>query len=291
MIKINIFENQEKTKNIKKVVATNEITKQKKKRAHKYKNIYIKLFIYLNLIIIYFILYRIYRKLILKINYVKNDKIKIDINSSNNIYSKDAIKSIIDKHIRTSIIWPLPKEIIYKPMMSNKDLKAFSYFMKPENIYFEFGSGGSTNLASYFKLKTYSVESDIKWHAKLKSSRIIANYITVDLKNTAFGYPGNNTNINDWKKYIQAYKKEFNAHVILIDGRFRVACALDIFSKIKNDTMVLVHDYENRKQYHIIEKFYIKIKSWDVLALFIKNPFIDSIPIDIYNFYLNEKAL
>jgi hypothetical protein len=163
--------------------------------------------------------------------------------------------------------------------------------MKPENIYFEFGSGGSTNLASYFKLKTYSVESDIKWHAKLKSSGIIANYITVDLKNTAFGYPGNNTNINDWKKYIQAYKKEFNADVILIDGRFRVACALDIFSKIKNNTMVLVHDYENRNQYHIIEKFYIKIKSWDVLALFIKNPFIDSIPIDIYNFYLNEKAL
>ena len=243
----------------------------------------------MNLIIIYFILYRIYRKLILKINYVKNDK--ININSSNDIYSKDAIKSIIDNHIRTSIIWPLPKEIVYKPMMSNKDLKAFSYFMKPENIYFEFGSGGSTNLASYFKLKTYSVESDIKWHERLKSSGIIANYITVDLKNTAFGYPGNNTNINDWKKYIQAYKKEFNADVILIDGRFRVACALDIFSKIKNNTMVLVHDYENRNHYHIIEKFYIKIKSWDVLALFIKNPFIDSIPIDIYNFYLNEKAL
>ena len=38
MIKINIFENQEKTKNINKV-ATNEITKQKKKRTHKYKNI------------------------------------------------------------------------------------------------------------------------------------------------------------------------------------------------------------------------------------------------------------
>ena len=288
MIKINIIENKEKSKNIKKV-SSNVITKQNKNRTPKYKNIYKKLFIFLNLIIIYFILFRIYRKLILKNNYVKNDK--INNNSFDNIYSKDAIKSIIANHIRTSIIWPLPKEIIYKPMMSDKDIKAFSYFMKPENIYFEFGSGGSTNLASYFKLKTYSVESDIKWHAKLKSSSIIANYITVSLNNTSFGYPGNNTNINDWKKYIQAYKKEFNADVILIDGRFRVACALDIFSKIKNNTMVLIHDYENRKHYHIIEKFYIKIKSWDILALFIKNPFIDSIPIDIYNFYLNEKAL
>ena len=113
MIKINIIENKEKSKNIKKV-SSNVITKQNKNRTPKYKNIYKKLFIYLNLIIIYFILFRIYRKLILKNNYVKNDK--INNNSFNNIYSKDAIKSIIANHIRTSIIWPLPKEIIYKPI-------------------------------------------------------------------------------------------------------------------------------------------------------------------------------
>ena len=160
--------------------------------------------------------------------------------------------------------------------------------MKPENIYFEFGSGGSTNIASYYKLKTYSVESDIKWHEKLKKYGIIANYITVDLNSSNLGYPGNNTNINNWKKYIQAYKKEYNADIILIDGRFRVACALDIFSKIRNDTAVLIHDYD-RKEYHIIENYYIKIKIWDTLAFLIKNPNIDSIPENIYNFYLKEK--
>lgn len=71
---------------------------------------------------------------------------------------------------RDSIIWPLPSDIIYKPIMNGRDIKAFSSFMKPENIYFEFGSGGSTNLASYYKLKKiYSVESDVSWHNKLKS--------------------------------------------------------------------------------------------------------------------------
>ena len=173
--------------------------------------------------------------------------------------------------------------------MQDRELKAFLYFMKPENIYFEFGSGGSTNIASYFKLKTYSVESDLKWHQKLKNNGIIANYITIGLNNSYLGYPGINTNINDWKKYIQAYKKEYNADVILIDGRFRVACALDIFAKIRNDTIIFIHDYINRPQYHIIEKFYIKIKSWDTLTLFIKNPFINSIPLKIYNFYLKVK--
>ena len=163
--------------------------------------------------------------------------------------------------------------------------------MKPGNIYFEFGSGGSTNLASYYNLKTYSVESNVKWHENLKRNGIIANYITIDLKANSAGYPGNNTDINDWKKYIQAYKKEYNADIILIDGRFRVACALDIFGKIRNDTIILIHDYEHRKQYHILERFYIKIKSWKSLALFFKKTDLDYIPKNIYNFYLKEKFI
>ena len=62
--------------------------------------------------------------------------------------------------------------------MSSIDLKAFSYFMNPKNIYFEFGSGGSTNLASYYNLTVYSVESDVSWHEKLKKNNIKANFIT-----------------------------------------------------------------------------------------------------------------
>ena len=163
--------------------------------------------------------------------------------------------------------------------------------MNPKNVYFEFGSGGSTNIASYYKVKTYSVESDIKWHEKLKTNGITAIYITIDLNVSSSGYPGNNTNINDWKKYIQSYKKEYNADIILIDGRFRVACALDIFSKIRNDTIIIIHDYGYRNQYHIIEKFYIKIKEWDSLAVFVKNPNIISIPLHLYNYYINEKLI
>ena len=162
--------------------------------------------------------------------------------------------------------------------------------MKPGNIYFEFGSGGSTNLASYYKVKTYSVESDVKWHENLKKNGILANYLTIDLKVKSSGYPGEETTIDDWKKYIQAYKKEYNANIILIDGRFRVACALDIFSKIKNDTLIFIHDY-GRKEYHILEQFYIKVKIWDSLALLIKNPKMKEIPEAIYNFYLKEKLL
>ena len=141
------------------------------------------------------------------------------------------LKNIINysQKKRSTIIYPKLSEIKFKPLMSQKELKAFCSFMKPGNIYFEFGSGGSTNIASYYKIKTYSVESDITWHKKLKKNNIKANYITIDLKSNKMGFPGKNTNIEDWKKYVQSYRKEYNADIILIDGRFRVACGLDIF--------------------------------------------------------------
>lgn len=205
-----------------------------------------------------------------------------------NMNDMDIKKILYQRLTRASIEWPLPKEIKIKPIMTLKELKAFCYFMKKGNIYFEFGSGGSTNLASYYQIKTYSVESDVRWHKKLKESNITANYITIDLKSHYYGYPGKQTTINDWKKYIQAYKREYNANIILIDGRFRVACGLDIFNKINNDTIILIHDYTNRKYYHILENYYQKIDSWDTLTAFIKRINIKKIPKKIYNKYLRK---
>ena len=232
----------------------------------------------------------LYKYILKKVKDKKSHSSKDRISKYSSI-SEQTINSIIDKYKRKSIIWPLPNDIKFKPWMSKKEIIAFSYLMKPENVYFEFGSGGSTNIASFYKVKTYSVESDIKWHQKLKINGIKANYITIDLKVNKLGYPGKKTCSEDWKKYIQAYKNEYNADIILIDGRFRVACALDIFSKIKNNTIILIHDYERRKKYHILEKFYIKVKTWDTLTLFFKNPNINSIPINIYNYYLKEKLI
>ena len=173
--------------------------------------------------------------------------------------------------------------------MSGREIKAFSSFMKPENIYFEFGSGGSTNLASYYKLKKiYSVESDVSWHNKLKS-HLLNNitYLTIDLNSRDnSGRPGPGTTIEDWKKYIQAYKPEYNADIIFIDGRFRVACGLDVFHKIRADTLVLIHDYNCRPYYHILENYYIKVRSWHSLTAFFKRPNVTFIPENVYNEYI-----
>ena len=239
-----------------------------------------KLFIYLNFIIVYFILLKLYKK-INRMNsniYIKDKKIttqEIDYDS------------ILKKRMRATIDWPLPNEIKYKPLMKEEAIKAFSYLMKPENIYFEFGSGGSTNLASYYKVKTYSVESNVNWHKQLKNAGVVAEYITIDLNSKNLGRPGPGTTIEDWKKYFQAYKREYNADIILIDGVFRVACAFDIFPKIRDDTIILVHDYNKTDEYLIMEKYYTRVKMFDCLAVFFKKPNIDSIPEYLYNKYSN----
>ena len=276
--------NEEVNKNfIKNIINKNNNKSLKRKFFEKFK--------FLNLIFLYLIIYILYFQIHKTREEIKKDNIKL--NYSINLLSENdnEFGHIINKYKRDHIVWPLPKEIKFRPIMSELELITFLNFMKPGNIYFEFGSGGSTNIASYFKIKTYSVESDVKWHEKLKINGIIANYITIDLHSTNLGYPGINTNLENWKKYIQAYKKEYNADIILIDGRFRVACALDIFSKIRNDTLILIHDYKNRKQYHILEKYYIKLKVLDTLALFIKNTKIDSIQENIYNYYLKQKFI
>ena len=240
------------------------------------------------IIIIFFFLLIKLKSFFEKVNYrEKIYKIFESDSGCNNLTNK-YLKNFFTKFTRRSIKWPLPKKIRFKPIMTSKELIAFCYFMKPGNIYFEFGAGGSTNIASYYKIKTYSVESDIRWHDKLKSNNIKVNYITIDLKVKSSGYPGKETNINDWKRYIQAYKTEYMANIILIDGRFRVACALDIFTKIKNDTIILIHDYTDRINYHIIENYYIKLKTWGRLAAFIKRNDIKYIPKNIYNKYLYE---
>ena len=260
--------------------------KARKRKPKNNKKIYYLIFKALITIIIlaisFFIIFKNLRKLFSKKKehpkfHLKKYKVKVDYNN---------LASILEKNKRKNIIWPLEPYLKFDPKMNYIAIQAFCLFMNPKNIYFEFGSGGSTNIAFFYNLTIYSVESDSSLHENLKNNGIKANYITIDLKTyNNSGYPGNETTVEDWKKYIQAYKPEYNADIILIDGRFRVACALDIFPKIRSDTIVLMHDYR-RKNYHIIENYYIKIQNWSNLASFIKKPNIKSIPKNIYNKYI-----
>ena len=149
----------------------------------------------------------------------------------------------------------------------NDEILFYKYLDKAQN-YYEFGSGGSTYQASLRQnLKSiHSVESDLLWHNKLKKmvnedKRI--EFIYVDMKTVpnTWGNPGPNSSINDWIAYSDTICRIESAiadqiDLILIDGRFRVACALKCFDIINDNCYVIFDDFLNRPGYHIVLDYY-----------------------------------
>ena len=154
-----------------------------------------------------------------------------------------------------------------EPCFSENDKKMFYKYLDNTNIYFEYGSGGSTYQSSIRKnIKTiYSVESDITWQKLLK--KIIThpniNYIYNEMNTLpdSWGYPGENaTNIQklNYSNQITKLSKEEQDSIdlVLIDGRFRVTCCLKCYDIIKDTCLIAFDDFLGRPEYHIVLNYF-----------------------------------
>lgn len=154
-----------------------------------------------------------------------------------------------------------------EPHLSKNDKKLFYKYLDKTNNYFEYGSGGSTYQASIRKnIKSiYSVESDIVWQIKLK--QIIKNtnirYIfnEMDTRSNDWGNPGKNATdkqkINYSNHMANLNKEEQKSlDLVLIDGRFRVACCLKCYDIINENCVIAFDDFLNRSHYHIVLKYF-----------------------------------
>lgn len=151
------------------------------------------------------------------------------------------------------------------PSLPSVACKYLEEKLKAAKGYLEFGSGGSTLLASKLvKGKIISIESDIDWYNRLRvlfedNSNI--NLYLVDLlcRPMTWGHPSANCPESMKRKYSQIVKTLdlSDINLVLIDGRFRVACALNIHSLISSDTDVLFDDFEDRlEDYSIVLNYY-----------------------------------
>ena len=179
----------------------------------------------------------------------------------------------------------------------------------PVQTYVEWGSGGSTELVSWLLLaavlprrstRAVSVESSEKWtqHLRSRSSlvrRAEAEGLMLLLASsygpqTMYGHPANTTRgqvVDPWvlagaARYVRA---PFNVpslpsiDVALVDGRFRVACALEVLKHATSATRLLMHDYgksRQRAEYARVLKFYKMERQVDSLAIF--TPRADAMP-------------
>ncbi|WP_168709721.1 tetratricopeptide repeat protein [Brenneria roseae] len=151
-----------------------------------------------------------------------------------------------------------------RPRMSEKEIQLFERYLKQAKSYFEFGSGGSTKLAAKNDVEIFGVESDKQWVETLKKEGgPLCKVEYVDIGPTqAWGYPVNNTYREKYPDYSEAilqYDSAFD--FILVDGRFRIACTLNAIKhtleKQKNiaDTLIFIHDFWNRPNYHAVLMF------------------------------------
>lgn len=114
----------------------------------------------------------------------------------------------------------------------------------------------------------------------------------MDTRSKSWGRPGPNaTDVQKirYSNHIRSLNKEKQQKIdlILIDGRFRVACCLKCFDVIKSDCFIAFDDFLNRTYYHIILNYYDIIEKTDnnCMVILQKKKNISSIPEDIIKKY------
>lgn len=150
------------------------------------------------------------------------------------------------------------------------------------NVILEFGSGGSTVMASEMPGKTiYSVESSRVWTKMMRRWFEEAEPVSlpqmhhVNIGPTGkWGTPRSGAGYRRYHLYpLSIWDTEGFKHpdVILVDGRFRVACALTAMLRCTKKTTLLFDDYEGRKGYHVLEEFLEKEEVVGNMARFTLN--------------------
>jgi len=157
--------------------------------------------------------------------------------------------------------------------MTKNEQNLFIEYISDANIYLEFGTGGSTVVTlSQSKAHIYSVESSKDWIECIRQKYDIIeksekegrlDMLYADIGNVGeWGVPVKQDFEQNKEKYLNYSKHIFyqypeikQADVVLIDGRFRVACCLQILLNAKDDTTILFHDYWVRPEYHVVKRF------------------------------------
>jgi len=139
-------------------------------------------------------------------------------------------------------------------------------FMSPGITYFEWGSGFTTVTSDSIGVKVTSIEGSKSWYDSMKEKHRFKP--TTNLTYVDIGYTGGYS----WPKdptrgtpYIYAIQDQPSYDVVLVDGRFRVACALAAHGLSDN---VLVHDFSRRHYRRLVGPFgpYIKVSETEELA-------------------------
>ncbi len=163
--------------------------------------------------------------------------------------------------------------------MLESEGKLLRSFMRCSSNYLEFGCGGSTCLAvELVKGSVVSIDSSYEWLDKVDLECKRREGVTspvlhhVDIGPTGdWGYPVDLNTRDMWPNYHQDIWKTDNsrqADMYLVDGRFRVACFMQILFHCRSNPVIGIHDFASREKYHVIKEVAREIATAEDLSIF-----------------------
>jgi SAM-dependent methyltransferase len=148
--------------------------------------------------------------------------------------------------------------------MPPEESAALTQAYQAAKVILEYGTGGSTVVAADLAGRdVFSVESSAEWLAMMQGwfkanppkARLQLHHGDIG-KTRQWGYPVDNKHVGRWVGYpVSVWDRADFVHpdVVLIDGRFRLACALTALFRISRPVTVLIDDYTGRPRYAQIE--------------------------------------
>jgi hypothetical protein len=161
-----------------------------------------------------------------------------------------------------------------KIAMTAPEIALLDRMMTPLTRYLEFGAGGSTIFALERCATVTSVDSHPDWLKAVRdaagagSSRLTT--IQADIGEVKeWGYPVDESEPGIFSRYFHAADYSLNdADLILVDGRFRVACFAHVVA-MGFKGPIMFHDYRDRPWFHDVEQIAKPVISADTLSVFL----------------------
>lgn len=178
------------------------------------------------------------------------------------------MKKIIQK-LATFWNQQLSRPADYPFVMHEEEKTLLKKYLSHSKNYLEFGLGGSTIFALIkTSVNVISVDTNQEWISFIKKYRIIRNNLNKRLQifyvnigpTVNWGFPQSDEFREKFPDFSSLIFSKINCKdidVILVDGRFRIACALQsiIHGHVNKNLSILIHDYSFREEYKILEEF------------------------------------
>jgi hypothetical protein len=154
------------------------------------------------------------------------------------------------------------------------DSRSFERVVASAKVYAEYGVGMSTDyVASRYNIPIIAVDTSKEWVDLVRSRNGIKDHIQIAWVDVGplgdWGRPINYSYRDRFLRYIQSvWSTEYTPDVVLVDGRFRVACFLQSLLSGPPGTTIVFDDYANRPHYHLIEEFLSPFERCGRQALF-----------------------